>query len=93
MVGPHVIKCWSATQLGVAMSSSEAVLYGVVRAAATGPGIKVPYGDTGIGLPVRPWTDSSAAIGICNRQGLAREAAALGVHDDLHSAATSAEGS
>ena len=72
MVGSHVIKCWSATQPGVAMSSGEAEFYGVVRAAAAGLGIKSLYGDIGIGMPVRVWTDSSAAIGVCNRQGLGK---------------------
>ena len=72
MVGSHVIKCWSVSQPGVAMSSGEAEFYGVVQAAAVGLGIDVPYGDVGIDLQVRPWTGSSAATGICNRQGLGR---------------------
>ena len=52
------------------MSSGKAELYGVVRAAAAGRGIKALCSDIGMSLPVRPWTDSSAAIGICNRHGL-----------------------
>ena len=43
MVWSHVIKCWSATQLGEAMISGEAEFYGVVRAAAAGLGIKALY--------------------------------------------------
>ena len=72
MVGAHVIKCWSSTQPGVAMSSGDAEFYGVVRAAAAGLGIKALYKDIGIAIPVRVWTDSSAAIGVCNRQGLGK---------------------
>ena len=33
MIGSHIIKCWSATQASVALSSGEAEFYGVVRAA------------------------------------------------------------
>ena len=72
MVGSHVIKCWSARQPGVAMSSGEAEFYGVVRAAAARLGIKALYNDMNVQLPLRVWTDSSAAIGICNRQGLGK---------------------
>ncbi len=28
--------------------------------------------DLGINLPIRLWTDSSAAVGICQRQGLGK---------------------
>ena len=41
-----------------------------MRAAAAGLWIMALYGDVGIVLPVRCWTDSLAAIGIRNRQGL-----------------------
>ena len=48
MLGEHVIKCWSATQASLALSSGEAEYYGVVRAAAAGlgyVGLARPVGD------------------------------------------------
>ena len=38
MVGSHLLKCWSSTQAGVAMSSGEAEFYGVVKGAIAGLG-------------------------------------------------------
>lgn len=72
MVGTHLLKCWSSTQAGVAMSSGEAEFYGAVKGASAGLGMKALYGDIGYHLPLRLWTDSSAAIGIASRQGLGK---------------------
>ena len=72
MVGRHIIKTWSATQACVALSSGEAEFYGVVRAAGIALGHKALMADLGLKLPARVWTDSSAAIGICGRQGLGK---------------------
>ena len=70
MVGAHMIKGWSATQAGVALSSGEAEYYGVVRAAGLGLGQQALYRDGGgVHLPLRVWTDSSAAMGTAGRQG------------------------
>ena len=54
------------------MSSGEAEYYGVVRAAGIGLGQQALFRDAGVILPVRVWTDSSAAIGISTRQGLGK---------------------
>ena len=70
--GGHVIKCWSATQASLALSSGEAELYGVVKACGVGLGQRALFKDLGIALPVRVWTDSTAAIGVCGRQGLGK---------------------
>ena len=35
MVGSHLLKCWSSTQAGVAMSSGEAEFYPIVRGCAS----------------------------------------------------------
>ena len=72
MVGSHLLKCWSSTQAGVAMSSGEAEFYGAVKGASAGLGMKALYADIGYTLPLRLWTDSSAAIGIASRQGLGK---------------------
>ena len=72
MVGSHLLKCWSSTQAGVAKRSGEANFYGAVKGASTGLGMRALYKDIGYDLPLRLWTDSSAAIGICSRQGLCK---------------------
>ena len=71
-IGTHLLKCWSSTQAGVAMSSGEAEFYGAVRGASAGLGMRALYSDIGYKLPLRLWTDSSAAVGIAGRQGLGK---------------------
>ena len=72
MGGTHLLECCSSTQAGVAMSSGEAEFYGAVKGASTGLGMKALYRDIGYALPLGLWTDSSAAVGICSRQGLGK---------------------
>ena len=72
MFGKHLIKSWSSTQGQISLSSGEAEFYGVVRASGIALGQQSLYKDLGYVVPVRVWTDSSAAIGICQRQGLGR---------------------
>ena len=72
MLGCHVIKTWSSTQSSVSMSSGEAEFYGVVRAAGIALGQQALLRDLGCDLPVRVWTDSSAAMGISQRTGLGK---------------------
>ena len=72
MLGSHLIKSWSSTQQAVALSSGEAEFYGVVKAAGMALGYKSLLEDLGVVLPVRVWTDSTATIGICGRQGLGK---------------------
>ena len=72
MLGRHMIKSWSSTQPGVTLSSGEAELCGVIRGSGMGLGFQSLMADLGHDLPLRVWTDSSAAIGICTRQGLGK---------------------
>jgi hypothetical protein len=72
MVGRHLIKAWSATQASIALSSGEAEYYGVVRGTGIALGTKALYSDIGLSLPIRIWTDSTAALGIGGRQGLGK---------------------
>ncbi len=72
LLGNHTIKIWSSTQASIALSSGEAEFNGVVRASGVGLGYQSLLRDLGQELPVRVWTDSSAAIGICSRQGLGK---------------------
>ncbi len=73
MLGKHTIKHWASTQPSVSLSSGEAEFNGVVRGAGVGLGYQSLLRDLGIHAGLRVWTDSSAATGICSRQG-AREA-------------------
>ena len=72
MLGTHVIKSWSSTQTSVSLSSGESEFYGVVKAGGISLGYQALLRDVGIRLPVRVWTDSTATIGICGRQGLGK---------------------
>ncbi len=72
LLGSHAIKSWSSTQSSVALSSGEAEFNGVVRGAGVGLGYQSLLRDIGVDVPLRVWTDSSAAIGICSRQGLGK---------------------
>ena len=47
-------------------------MYGVVKVSGAALGQQSLFADLGIALQVRVWTDSSAAIGICSRQGLGK---------------------
>ena len=72
LLGNHILKTWSATQASLALSSGEAEFYGVVEGAGIGLGQSALFKDIGVAIPLRVWTDSSAAIGICGRQGLGK---------------------
>ena len=72
MIGSHCVKHWSSTQTSIALRSGEAEFIGVLRGAGQGLGYHVLLRDLGVDVPLRVWTDSGAAIGICNRQGLGK---------------------
>jgi hypothetical protein len=72
MLGKHLVKSWSSTQASISLSSGEAEFYGVVKASGIALGYQALLSDLGSSLPVRVWTDSSATMGICGRQGLGR---------------------
>ena len=72
MLGAHTIKTWSSTQSSISLSSGEAEFNGVVRGSGAGLGYRSLLRDLGQELPLRVWTDSSAALGICSRQGLGK---------------------
>jgi hypothetical protein len=56
----------------VTLSSGEAEFGGVIRGAGQGLGYQALLADLGVDVPLRIWTDSSAAIGISSRQGLGK---------------------
>ena len=72
MLGAHLIKSWSSTQSSVSLSSGEAEFYGVVKASGVSLGYQALLKDVGLALPIRVWTDSTATMGICGRQGLGK---------------------
>ena len=72
MMGKHTIKTWSSTQTSIALSSGEAEFHGLFKVAGMGLGYQSLLKDLGITLPVRVWTDSTAALRICARQGVGR---------------------
>ena len=72
MLGRHTCKHWSSTQQSISLSSGEAEFAGVIRGAGHGLGFQALLKDLSIEIPLRVWTDSSAAIGICSRQGLGK---------------------
>ncbi len=72
MMGSHTVKYWSSTQASVSLSSGEAEFNGVIRGAGHGLGFQALLKDFGVNIPLRVWTDSSAAVGICSRQGLGK---------------------
>ena len=72
MFGSHCIKTYSQTQETIALSSGESEFYGIVKAAAMGPGMKGLMEDLGVGVEVQVNTDSSAAKSIIARRGTGR---------------------
>ena len=72
LLGVHLIKSWSSTQGLVSLSSGEAEFYGVTKAAGIALGYKSLLRDLGVQAKLRVWTDSSATVGICSRQGLGK---------------------
>ena len=71
-IGQRCIKTWSKTQAVIAKSSAESELYGVVRGACEGLGIKTLCMDMGTEVGIRLELDATAAKGILDRQGIAK---------------------
>ena len=72
LLGRHLIKSWSSTQGLISLSSGEAEFYGVTKASGIALGYKSLLRDLGVKSKLRVWTDSSATVGICGRQGLGK---------------------
>ena len=72
MRGGHCLKHWAVTQKCITLSSGEAELAGVVKAAAEALGLQSLAKDLGQRAAARVHADSSAAIGICSRSGIGK---------------------
>ena len=66
------VKSWSKTMGVIAMSSGEAELAAVTRAAAEGLGLRAVLEDFGVRVKVHVKSDATAAIGMVHRLGLGR---------------------
>ncbi len=72
MLGDHLLKHWASTQKRITLSSGEAELGAVVRGFSEGLGIQSVARDLGVELQPEVHADSSAAIGICRRNGIGK---------------------
>jgi hypothetical protein len=72
MLGGHLLKAWSSTQGGIALSSAEAEYYAMVDAATRGFGIKSLAAELGLKINVVLHTDSSGAKSMASRRGAGR---------------------
>jgi hypothetical protein len=72
MRGTHVLKTYSKQQRTVALSSAEAELHGMVAASAEALGLIALMGDMGIAAEGEIYGDSTAALGISNRNGMGK---------------------
>ena len=71
-VGSHVLKTDSRQQKTVALSSAEAELHAMVAASAEALGIVALMKDMGVDAIGEVYADSSAALGIAQRQGMGK---------------------
>ena len=72
VVGSHMLRHWSKTQAGVALSSGEAELYALVKASTAVLGLQSLLGELGHKLECKAVTDSSAARGAVLKAGHGR---------------------
>ena len=72
MVGSHVIKSYSKQQRTIALSSAEAELHAMVAASSECLGIMALLRDMGRVMAGDIYSDSSAALGIAQRQGIGK---------------------
>ena len=70
MMWRHMIKAWCSTQRVIALSSGEAELYALVKAAAQKKGLSSILRDYGLSAAITVYTDATAAMGIVHRKGL-----------------------
>ena len=71
-LGDHLVKSWSSTQSVIALSTGEAELYALNKAAAQALGLQSLLADMGINLSVRLHTDATTGRAIATRRGLGK---------------------
>ena len=70
--GDHVLKLWSGQQQTVALSSGEAELYALIKAAAQTKSMMAILPDFGINVEGIVLTDASAVLAAARRKALGR---------------------
>ena len=70
--GRHTVKASSTLQSTISLSSGEAEYYSIVRGVSIGMSLQEILRGWGLQPKLKVHTDSSAALGTCNRQGLGR---------------------
>ena len=70
--GHMPVKCYSKTMAILALSSGESELAAVVKGAGEGLGFQSSLQDFDLELPLELYSDVTAAIGMCKREGLGR---------------------
>ena len=71
-LGEHVVKSWSRTQSAIALSTGEAELYALNKAAAQSLGLQSLLADLGVNLDLRLHTDATTGRAIALRKGLGK---------------------
>ena len=71
-IGSHITKSYSKQQRTIALSSAEAELHALVAASAETIGVRALLEDMGRSLPGEVYSDSTAALGIAQRQGMGK---------------------
>ena len=69
MVGSHVLKTWSSTQPSVSLSSGEAELYALTKAAVQSKNLFNPAFDFDTNLAGTIFSDNLAALAISQKSG------------------------
>ena len=72
MHGSHLVKAYSRTQSNIALSSGEAVSYGLVSTASEALGHVAMSEDFGDKIDAYLYADASAAIAVAGREGVGR---------------------
>ena len=72
MLGSHLVKHYASTQTTISLSSGEAELHGIAKAASHAIGVKSLLADLGYKVSIDLYSDAIAAIGIARRRGVGR---------------------
>ena len=87
-LGDHVVKSWSSSQSIIALSTGEAELYALNKAAATAMGLKSLLADLGVDLEIKVFTDATTGKAMATRRGLGKvrhiAVNELWIHEKIH---------
>ena len=72
MLGSHLVKHFSTTQPTISLSSGEAELHGLAKAASQAIGVRSLLADLDFQVQIELYTDAIAAVGIARRRGVGK---------------------